>query len=268
MLCLTLYLVNEKSEFLSLSKLPNNGSFDKIREAVSKLKSRYVHSNLMYSSSKESHQKLRDILCNLISPSTVFDNISEEEENLVKNSWFNENLNKIQMETILHCLKSRELALIHGPPGTGKTTTIVELILQHARLHPRSKILCCAPSNTAVDNIAEKLINRTDPIPIVCVGHPARMSESVLCRWIDALKLQSGEEYSDSCFNTTSELTQGTKFKLRKMLYAQHNKMAKPKDIKIERSKKQVKCFHNILGSTRLKSYFLYNRNCRKYGYC
>jgi len=102
--------------------------------------------------------------------------------NLVERSWFNKNLNEFQKDTIMHCLSSRELALIHGPPGTGKTTTIVELILQNARLYPHSKILCCAPSNIAVDNIAEKLIQCKEAIPIVRVGHPARMMESVLCR--------------------------------------------------------------------------------------
>ena len=151
-------------------------------------------------------------------------------ENQVKNRWINTNLNDIQMETILHCLKSRDISLIHGPPGTGKTTTIVELILQHARLYPHSKILCCAPSNIAVDNIAEKLIQSKDAIPIVRVGHPARMMESVLCRCLDALMLQPWEEYCDSYDNVNSELTVGTRFKLRKIMHAKQNRIRTPKD--------------------------------------
>ena len=46
--------------------------------------------------------------------------------------------------------------MIHGPPGTGKTTTVVEFILQSVKLQ-RAKILACAPSNIAVDNMIEKL---------------------------------------------------------------------------------------------------------------
>jgi len=48
------------------------------------------------------------------------------------------------------------VSLIHGPPGTGKTTTVVEFILQ-AAINQKAKILACAPSNIAVDNILEKL---------------------------------------------------------------------------------------------------------------
>ncbi len=49
-----------------------------------------------------------------------------------------------------------ELALIHGPPGTGKTTTIVELIIQSVQRGER--VLAVAPSNIAIDNIAERLV--------------------------------------------------------------------------------------------------------------
>ena len=54
------------------------------------------------------------------------------------------------------CLASQDVSLIHGPPGTGKTTTVVELILQAVKLQ-NAKILACAPSNIAVDNIIERL---------------------------------------------------------------------------------------------------------------
>lgn len=68
--------------------------------------------------------------------------------------------------------------MIHGPPGTGKTTTVVELIAQMSKLY-KSKVLACAPSNIAVDNIIERL-HETDPtIRIVRIGHPARLLPTV-----------------------------------------------------------------------------------------
>lgn len=68
--------------------------------------------------------------------------------------------------------------MIHGPPGTGKTTTVVELILQSVRLQ-KTKVIACAPSNIAVDNIIERLHQSDPKLRIVRIGHPARLLETV-----------------------------------------------------------------------------------------
>jgi ATP-dependent RNA/DNA helicase IGHMBP2 len=75
-------------------------------------------------------------------------------------------------------LKSTDVSLIHGPPGTGKTTTVVEFILQSVALQ-KAKVLACAPSNIAVDNIIERLYQQNPYLKIVRIGHPARLLESV-----------------------------------------------------------------------------------------
>lgn len=61
----------------------------------------------------------------------------------------------LQKDAISKALRSRDVFLLHGPPGTGKTTTIIEIILQEVKRG--SKILACAASNIAVDNIVERL---------------------------------------------------------------------------------------------------------------
>lgn len=61
-----------------------------------------------------------------------------------------------QKEAISKALGSKNVFLLHGPPGTGKTTTVVEIILQEVKRG--SKILACAASNIAVDNIVERLV--------------------------------------------------------------------------------------------------------------
>lgn len=92
-------------------------------------------------------------------------------------------LNDSQMQAVKFALSSPEIALIHGPPGTGKTHTLIELILQLVKQNLR--ILVCGPSNISVDNIVERLAPHK--IPIVRLGHPARLLPSVLNHSLEVL---------------------------------------------------------------------------------
>ncbi|KAI9664894.1 MAG: hypothetical protein M1821_006342 [Bathelium mastoideum] len=98
-------------------------------------------------------------------------------------SWNNPSLNDSQKSAIRFALASREIALIHGPPGTGKTYTLIELILQ--LLARNQRILVCGPSNISVDNIVERLAPHG--LPLVRLGHPARLLSSVLAHSLDVL---------------------------------------------------------------------------------
>ncbi|EQL32015.1 hypothetical protein BDFG_05737 [Blastomyces dermatitidis ATCC 26199] len=92
-------------------------------------------------------------------------------------------LNDSQREAVRFALASREIALIHGPPGTGKTYTLIELILQLLRQNLR--ILVCGPSNVSVDNIVERLVPHK--VPLVRIGHPARLLSTVLDHSLEVL---------------------------------------------------------------------------------
>jgi predicted DNA helicase len=101
------------------------------------------------------------------------------EENI---SFVNENLNHHQKEAVKRAVCSDKLFLIHGPPGTGKTTTLIETIIQHIKKGKR--ILATADSNTAVDNIVEGLIKHN--VNVVRIGHPARLKKELLEISLDA----------------------------------------------------------------------------------
>ncbi len=79
-------------------------------------------------------------------------------------------LNPTQIEAVQKALGS-ELFLIHGPPGTGKTSTLIELILQEVKRG--NKVLATADSNTAVDNMLQRLAKHD--LSLVRIGHPARI---------------------------------------------------------------------------------------------
>ena len=79
-------------------------------------------------------------------------------------------------------LRSGDIALIHGPPGTGKTRTLVEVVVQ--RVQRGERVLCAAPSNTAVDNLGIRLAQAG--VRAVRLGHPARVSPALLALTLDA----------------------------------------------------------------------------------
>jgi superfamily I DNA and/or RNA helicase len=91
-------------------------------------------------------------------------------------------LDPTQREAVARALGARDVALIHGPPGTGKTTAVVELIRQAARRGER--VLAVAPSNHATDLLVERLAAAgEDPLRI---GHPARVVEAVRALTLEA----------------------------------------------------------------------------------
>jgi superfamily I DNA and/or RNA helicase len=92
-------------------------------------------------------------------------------------------LNDDQRAAVAHAMAARDVALIHGPPGTGKTRTLVEVVLQ--ALGRGERVLASAASNLAVDNLAARLIDAG--VEVVRVGHPARVTEEVEARTLDAL---------------------------------------------------------------------------------
>ncbi len=85
-------------------------------------------------------------------------------------------LNSTQEQAVNNVLRSKDVAIVHGPPGTGKTTTLVEAIYE--TLHRESQVLVCAQSNMAVDWISEKLVDRG--INVLRIGNPSRVNEKML----------------------------------------------------------------------------------------
>ena len=85
-------------------------------------------------------------------------------------------LNSTQETAVNRVLCTRDVAIVHGPPGTGKTTTLVEAIYE--TLHREPQVLVCAQSNTAVDWIAEKLVDRG--LNVLRIGNPTRVNDKML----------------------------------------------------------------------------------------
>lgn len=85
-------------------------------------------------------------------------------------------LNPTQERAVNEVLRAKDVSVVHGPPGTGKTTTLVEAI--NETLMRESQVLVCAQSNMAVDWIAEKLVDRG--ISVLRIGNPTRVNDKML----------------------------------------------------------------------------------------
>lgn len=126
-------------------------------------------------------EELRDIALGDKSPKFVEENYKG-----------NPALNFSQNQACHKIWEAQDFAIVHGPPGTGKTTTLIAAIVQAAQAG--LKVLVTAPSNAAVDLLVEKLIDRG--ISTLRIGHPARVEENILNQTLDA-KIAFHESYRD-----------------------------------------------------------------------
>lgn len=101
-------------------------------------------------------------------------------------------LNESQEAALDKVLRTQDVAFIHGPPGTGKTTTIVQAIQR--TVHAEGQVLVCAPSNAAVDWLADK--SSEIGLRVIRIGHPARVTEQTLSKTMDA-RIASHTNYAE-----------------------------------------------------------------------
>ena len=112
-------------------------------------------------------------------------------------------LNQPQQDAVRSALTNRLVTVVQGPPGTGKTTTLAAFIQESVRRDPSIKILACAPSNVAVDNLAARVL-KLGLNSIVRVGHPTRVSDDLLAHCLDALVDKS--DFAASCIEIKKEI--------------------------------------------------------------
>jgi len=130
-------------------------------------------------------ERLRDVSTGAASPAATA--LAEID------SWHNPSLNESQRRAVRAALGTQDVHLIHGPPGTGKTTTAIEGLRQC--VDRGESVLATAASNTAVDNIVEFLVDQG--ADVVRLGHPARVTPTLHSHTLDA-RIEDHETYRRS----------------------------------------------------------------------
>ena len=117
---------------------------------------------------------------------------TKEKPESVSISLKNKNLNASQQRAVQAIAENEDIVIVHGPPGTGKTTTLIEAIVQLVK--NEEKVLVSAPSNTAVDNIARGLI--ASGVHVLRVGNISKVDEAIFAHTPEG-KLSGGKQQKE-----------------------------------------------------------------------
>lgn len=151
---------------IGIDLLFDENSYREMKFALAKLKNPNPNSRL---------ERIRNVIYGW--EVAEFQNISE----LNDTQWPIDHLNSFQKDAVRRMIAAKDLFVIHGPPGTGKTTTMVAAI--KTALFYNKQVLVCAPSNAAADLLTEKLAQAQ--VKVLRVGNPARISEEILPYTLD-----------------------------------------------------------------------------------
>jgi ATP-dependent RNA/DNA helicase IGHMBP2 len=231
--------VGEKA--LRLDKLANDASYRKIETTLQQLRKCDANGPAA---------RLTNVLFGISPPERVAKPFEFEP--------FNRNLNDSQLRAISFALSTKDVALIQGPPGTGKTTTVVELVRQAVNM--KMRVLLCAPSNVAVDNIVERLAHKvkgSNP-RFVRLGHPARVMATAQAHTLDAIVQKSDgtqlvgdirqelKVLQQKCFGGSGKRFGGGNSSNKRMGKAEY-----------KASRGEIKLVRSVVGSTFVESSFV-----------
>ncbi|GAA5937663.1 uncharacterized protein JCM15063_002082 [Sporobolomyces koalae] len=214
--------------------------------------------NAVSSSPPPVQSPLYSVLLGVASPTLDQTNDALKKDNI---KYFDSRLNESQKEAIEFALRSNEVAAIWGPPGTGKTQTLVELVRQLV-LVQGLRVLVCGASNLSVDNILLRLSTSSSsdtPIPVIPLtrlGHPARILSSLTHHTLDSQSAQTDataliQDIKVDLSNLEQELNSRDR-KIRPKGSQRKEKWDQVRDLRREMRRRFAGIGNEVLGGKRL----------------
>ncbi|KAI8337766.1 P-loop containing nucleoside triphosphate hydrolase protein [Chlamydoabsidia padenii] len=201
----------EVQDKCQIIKLANNVTYERMIKGLEQLKVTAIGGS----------SRMTQVLLGQQKPATV--------EDVPDLEFFDTTLNDSQRDAVRFALGAQDISLIHGPPGTGKTYTLVEIIRQFS-VKQNKKVLVCGPSNVSVDNLVERLARHR--MNLVRVGHPARILPTVLEHSLDVITrtCDSGKIVADvrkEMDDTLGKIGKSKNRAERRLLYGQIKELRK-----------------------------------------
>ncbi|KAG5368513.1 DNA polymerase alpha-associated DNA helicase A [Yarrowia sp. C11] len=208
---------------LHVIKLANNATYRRMEFALNDMQ-------------KMKEQEMSDLMRVCVDKETISDH--KDDPNL---QLFNTSLNASQVEAVQHSVGSAQVTVVHGPPGTGKTHTLVEIIRQLVQKKGQ-RVLVCGPSNISVDTLLERLHPHFNGNQLLRIGHPARLLEANLQHSLDIVSktCDSGQIVKDVQVSIDQQLRKISKTKSGREKYAMYKEIGMLRKEFKERQKKVV----------------------------
>ncbi|KAI3405870.2 hypothetical protein KGF56_001478 [Candida oxycetoniae] len=163
-------------------------------------------------------------------------------------NFFNQGLNDSQKRAIDFAINKSNISIIFGPPGTGKTMTLIELIQQLTERE--EKVLVCGPSNISVDTILERLGDKYKPAELIRIGHPARLLPVNLQHSLEVLSKDYGrdviKDLESDIQSVLSKIIKVKRYSERKALYMELKLLRK------ELKQRERKIVHDLLNGAKV----------------
>lgn len=162
----------------------------------------------------------------------------------------NKRLNQSQNDALSLVRSAQDVAIIHGPPGTGKTTTLVQAVAEVVKAEKQT--LVCAPSNTAADLLVEKMLEQG--LKVLRLGHPASITDAILSHTLDYSITHHPEYRSLSLLKRNAEQIH-RKIARYKRTFTQEDRIirkqqyAEAKQLKIEAEQLEFYIISNLIES-------------------
>lgn len=262
--------IDEDSNDEKVLSMYNNTSNDNSKVWIVKLANSITYKRMITTMNKLNELTDKPTIIQILLGEVPYSTCNNKSQTLGTKDFFNQRLNESQKSAINFAINESPITIIHGPPGTGKTFTIIEIIKQLIFNH-KERVLVCGPSNISVDTILERLSpdfhekgrkKSKDPSQLIRIGHPARLTNKTLIHSLDVLSKTNSSDILTDIENDIKETLKNIK-KCRKR-FERKSLYQELKQYKKELKQREGKIINDLLMGAKVITSTLHGAGSRE----